>query len=208
MTSVASSAAGSAARTALRVWTRAGQCLAAGLALLAVAACTTIPRPTGDIAADAFARGGRFAITATEADGAQQAVQGGFIWRDDGTRYRLDLTTPLGSTEARVEGQPGTAMLTRANGTSLQAADPDTLAEDALGSPVPVSGLRDWLRGNPGQPAPTDLQNDAQGRPTAFSQRGWQARLSRYDAQGPQLLVLERQEAGRRIVVRLVVDTQ
>ncbi|MFQ6691230.1 lipoprotein localization factor LolB, partial [Bordetella pertussis] len=41
--------------------------------------------------------------------------------------------------------------------------------------------------------------------PTAFEQDGWNARLSRYDAQGPQLLVLQRQEPGRRILVRLVI---
>ncbi|WP_186332170.1 lipoprotein insertase outer membrane protein LolB [Bordetella genomosp. 13] len=192
-----------AAVIAGRAWRR----LAGGVALLALAACATVPEPTGQPAADAFARAGRFAITATEtSDGTQQAVQGGFIWRDDGSRYQLDLTTPLGSTEARVEGQPGAATLTRSNGTRLQAADPDSLAEDALGSPVPVSGLRDWLRGQPGEPAPQALESDAQGRPTSFTQRGWQARLSRYDAQGPQLLVLERLEDTRRIVVRLVVD--
>ena len=34
------------------------------------------------------------------------------------------------------------------------------------------------------------LKRDAQGRPESFGQDGWQARLSRYDAQGPRLLVL------------------
>ncbi|SAI27380.1 outer membrane lipoprotein LolB [Bordetella ansorpii] len=192
------------AAVAGRAWRR----LAGAAMLLALAACGTLPQPTGQPAADAFSRAGRFAITATEtSDGTQQAVQGGFVWRDDGNRYQLDLTTPLGSTEARVEGQPGAAMLTRSNGTRMQAPDPDSLAEDALGSPVPVSGLRDWLRGKPGEPAPQALQSDAQGHPASFTQRGWQARLSRYDAQGPQLLVLERLEGTRRIVVRLVVDS-
>ncbi len=37
-------------------------------------------------------------------------------------------------------------------------------------------------------------------------QGGWQANLSRYDEQGPQLLVLERRVDGRRVVVRLVVN--
>lgn len=181
--------------------------LAAAGALAMLAACAGLPQSHQEIAADAFARTGRFAITVTEADGAQQAVQGGFQWRDDGRRYVLDLTNPLGSTEARVEGQPGAATLTRANGTQLQADDPDALAEEALGGPVPVSGLRDWLRGRlAGQPAPQELQRDDQGRPASFAQGGWQARLSRYDALGPQLLTLERREPGRRIVVRLVVN--
>ena len=179
------------------------------LALLAftLAACTSLPKPIEGAGADAFSRIGRFAITVNEESGKQNAVQGGFSWFDDGRRYVLDLTNPLGSTEARVEGRPGAASLTKADGTRLVADNPDALAEDALGSSMPVSGLRDWLRGKlPADPQATGVARDDQGRPIAFEQGGWQARLSRYDALGPQLLVLERQEPGRRIVVRLVVN--
>jgi len=49
------------------------------------------------------------------------------------------------------------------------------------------------------------VQTDEQGRPTSFVQGGWRGALSRYDDEGPQMLVLERQEAARRIVLRLVV---
>lgn len=179
------------------------------LAMLAfvLAACTTTPKPIEGTSPDAFSRIGRFAITVNEESGRQNAVQGGFSWSDDGRRYVLDLTNPLGSTEARVEGQPGAASLTKADGTRLVADNPDALAEDALGSSMPVSGLRDWLRGRlPGQPEASDVSNDELGRPVAFEQGGWRARLSRYDTLGPQMLVLERLEPGRRIMVRLVVN--
>ena len=179
----------------------------AGALCLMLAACVTPDRIGGSGRADEFSRVGRFALTVTEPDGKQDAVQGGFSWLDEGNRYVLDLTNPLGSTQARVEGTARGATLTRANGEVLQADDPDALAEDALGSPVPVSGMRDWLRGRTArQPAATQLQSDAQNRPTSFQQGGWQANLSRYDAQGPQLLVLERRVDGRRVVVRLVVN--
>ena len=142
-----------------------------------------------------------------EEGGKQNAVQGGFSWSDDGRRYVLDLTNPLGSTEARVEGRPGAASLTKADGTRLVADNPDALAEDALGSSMPVSGLRDWLRGKlAADPQASDVKRDELGRPIAFEQGGWRANLSRYDEKGPQLLVLERLEPGRRILVRLVVN--
>jgi len=179
------------------------------LAMLALtlAACTTTPKPIEGASPDAFSRIGRFAITVNEESGKQSAVQGGFSWSDDGRRYVLDLTNPLGSTEARVEGQPGAASLTKADGTRLVADNPDALAEDALGSSVPVSGLRDWLRGKlPAQPEASDVSRDELGRPASFEQGGWRAKLSRYDTLGPQLLVLERLEPGRRVTVRLVVN--
>jgi len=179
------------------------------LAMLALtlAACTTTPKPIEGASPDAFSRIGRFAITVNEESGKQSAVQGGFSWSDDGRRYVLDLTNPLGSTEARVEGEPGAASLTKADGTRLVADNPDALAEDALGSSVPVSGLRDWLRGKlPAQPEASDVSRDELGRPASFEQGGWRAKLSRYDTLGPQLLVLERLEPGRRVTVRLVVN--
>lgn len=174
---------------------------------VALAACTTTPKPIEGASADAFSRIGRFAITVNEEGGKQNAVQGGFSWSDDGQRYVLDLTNPLGSTEARVEGRPGAASLTKADGTRLQADNPDALAEEALGSSMPVSGLRDWLRGRlPVDPEASDVARDDLGRPTSFEQGGWRANLSRYDNLGPRMLVLQRQEPGRRIMVRLVVN--
>lgn len=177
------------------------------LLVTALAACTSLPKPIAGASPEAFSRIGRFAITVNEEGGKQNAVQGGFSWSDDGSRYVLDLTNPLGSTEARVEGRPGAASLTKADGTRLEADNPDALAEEALGSSMPVSGLRDWLRGKlAAQPEPSDLVRDDLGRPSRFEQGGWRANLSRYDALGPQLLVLERQEPGRRILLRLVVN--
>ncbi|WP_414640147.1 lipoprotein insertase outer membrane protein LolB [Bordetella sp.] len=183
--------------------------VAAAVAVIALAACATpsLPEIAPDLSPDAFSRVGRFAITVTHDDGKTEAVQGGFAWRDDGRRYQLDLTNPLGSTEARVQGRPGSALLLRADGSRLRAGDPDALVEDALGSPVPVGGLRDWLRGRLMATQANDLKRDSQGRPESFDQDGWRARLSRYDAQGPRLLVLRREEARRAISVRLVVDT-
>lgn len=184
-----------------RVWLASGAC-----ALMA--ACASVPKAPVMTDDQAFTRQGRFAITVIEDGGNQQAVQGGFDWRDDGQGYRLDLISPLGSVQGRVEGSPGVATLTKADGTVLLADDPDALAEQALGGPVPVSFLRDWMRGRVVDSAATQIKRDEQGRPVEFQQADWRARLSRYDAQGPGLLVLQRAEPGRRITVRLAVDQQ
>lgn len=188
----------------MRVW-RALVVLGCGLVL---AACVTPGRiASTQTSTQEFSRVGRFALTVTDTGGSPQATQGGFSWLDEGGQFTLDLTNPLGSTQARVQGKPGLATLTRANGEQLSARDPDALAEEALGSRVPVAGLRDWFQGRIApQPAATAVQRDDQGRPAAFEQGGWRAALSRYDDAGPQLLVLERQEPGRRIVLRLVVN--
>lgn len=191
----------------LRTIARYSRFLFVSMVAALLSACATPPKPqAGSDAADAFSRTGRFAVTVTDADGRQKAVQGGFSWLDHNGHYLLDLTNPLGSIEARVEGGPDAASLTKADGTRLQASDPDTLAQEALGYPVPVAGMRYWLRGRvPAGAEPTALTLDAHGRPASFTQDEWHATFSRYDALGPQLLVLERLEPGRRTLLRIVV---
>lgn len=178
---------------------------AACVAVLAGCATPRLPGVGGE-GDGSLSRTGRFAVRVDEADGRQQAVQGGFAWRDDGRRLTLDLANPLGSTLARVEVADGAATLRRSDGSVEQAPDADSLVEQALGSPIPVSGLRDWMRGRLAAAPAAEPSRDAQGRPAAFVQGGWAVRLSRYDAAGPLLLSMERQEAGRRISVRLVAD--
>ena len=179
-------------------------------ACLALAGCAT-PRPAGEpgqaAGADTLSRTGRFAVRVDEDGGRQDAVQGGFSWRDDGRRLILDLVNPLGSTLARVEAAGGVATLRRSDGSITQAPGADALVEDVLGSPIPVAGLRDWMRGRVAERPPASaLARDPQGRPASFLQGGWEVRLSRYDGQGPLLLSMERRDAGRRITVRLVAD--
>ncbi|MEO6960301.1 MAG: outer membrane lipoprotein LolB, partial [Burkholderiaceae bacterium] len=102
---------------------------------------------------------------------------------------------------------PDHATLTRANGTQKQARDPDALVELVLGSPLPVAGLRDWLRGQTGRRSVQKLEKNKAGQPAHFVQNGWQVELSRYDALGPRLLQLNHNHADRRISVRLVIDS-
>jgi len=178
--------------------------LVCGLACL-LAACATPQRIAGGTA-HAFDRVGRFALSATGYGAPAQAVQGGFAWNDDGRTLRLDLSNPLGNILARVEVRPGVSVLTRADGTQQRAADPDGLVEQVLGSAIPVAGLRDWLRGATGARPVTDLRKNEAGHIGGFEQNGWHVELSNYDTQGPRLLRLTRDAAGRHISVRLVVD--
>ena len=165
-----------------------------------MAGCTG-PSPINEGGGPAFERTGRFSLTAESPGRQPEAVQGGFAWRDDGRSLRFDLSNPLGSVLARVRVEPDQAVLERSNGQLEYADDPDALAARVLGEAVPVSGLRYWLQGRSGL-------NNAQPQPQALQENGWEIQLSRYDAQGPRLLRLNRQDGGRRIQMRIVIDSQ
>ena len=183
-----------------------GKKLAACTAVLLLAACATPQHIGGTQGGEVFERVGRFAVSAETPGEPLQAAQGGFAWQDAGRVLTVDLATPMGATLARVVVQPGHARLTPAEGDEIHAATADDLLEQVLGTPVPVAQLRHWLRGRLGPEPADDVQRDEESRPLRFRQHGWAVTLSRYDAQGPQLLRLQRSDAGRQLSVRLAVD--
>ena len=177
------------------------------MAVAVLGGCATPSPAPGPVASSDLVRTGRFAVKSESVGREPQAVQGGYAWHDTGRTLALDLTNPLGSVLARVQVEPRVAILTRANGDVTRAPGPDALLETVLGQPMPVQGLRQWLRTlrepSPGMQA---VSRDEQGRIVSFEQDGWRVQLSRFDDAGPRLLVLSRQEADRAISLRLVVD--
>ena len=179
--------------------------LAASLAAAALlSGCFTPARIQGD--GPAFDRSGRFALLVEHSNGKQDAVQGGFAWRDATSHQQLDLANPLGSTLARVDVRPGQAVLTRSDGSTDTAEGPDALIDQVLGSPIPVSGLQDWLQGRLASGNADHVEKDSDGHLSRFQQNDWRVELSRYDELGPRLLRLRRTEPGRDISLRLIVD--
>lgn len=187
--------------------TRHRRFAAACMLAASLAACTTVPTtpsaPATSAASSAYERSGRFALTVRDMamERTRDSVQGGFTWVDTGSLLTLDLNNPLGSTLARVVVSDSQAVLTRANGERIAAADPDSLVAEVLGSPIPVSGMRHWLRG----------QRD--GRPVAagsqqFDEAGWHVRMSDFDAKGPTRLQFDRRLQGEQVTVRVVTERE
>ena len=178
------------------------------LLVLTVFGCATPPPPATETNfPGALIRNGRFAVKTESANRSPEAVQGGFSWRDSGSQLALDLTNPFGGILARLLVHSRGATLERANGELIQAASSDSLMDQAVGQPIPVQGLRLWLRTQKNPPAGMRvLEKDAEGRIVAFEQDGWSVRLSNFDSLGPRLVALTRSEGGRGIWVRLVVD--
>lgn len=179
------------------------------LSFVLLSACTLTPTvEQGQITEET--RVGRFAVLAFDKreNINKDAVQGGFVWRDFGTYLTLDLTNPLGNTLARVEVNDFQSVLINSSGQRLVAPSPDDLVARVLdGRPLPVSGIRYWVRGElmPSTPAEA-ITRDEQGRLLTAFQNGWQVALSNYDAKGPTRLHLVRNEPAERITVRLTVD--
>jgi outer membrane lipoprotein LolB len=164
---------------------------------------------------DTFNVDGRLSVQYQQ-NGANEALHGNFSWSQTPKRTVITLGSPLGQTLAVIEVTPDMSILTRSGQPQRMAADPDTLTELALGWPLPVAGMRNWLQG---------VATDSNGRrfiaspqseelSKVLTQDGWQIRyVSWQDSENspassrPKRIDMSRktQQAGD-VSIRLVLD--
>jgi len=178
-------------------------------AIVALAGCAEIPRapessPSGDAAAVAapFEAEGRLS-----ARRGTDGVSGQFTWLHEGARDRIALATPLGQTIAQLDGDAAGVRVVAADGRVTTAPAWDALSANALGFPLPVSGLAAWLRGLPRAGAPATVERDGAGRPALLRQDGWEIVYAYADATAPRAARLTlRYPGGEPVELRVVVD--
>jgi outer membrane lipoprotein LolB len=144
--------------------------------------------------------------------GRDEALHGSFEWQQRPSKTQLTLSSPLGQTIAQIAISPDGATLAQSGKPPLAAADADALTVEALGWPLPVSGLRDWLQGNVTDRSgkkriatPQDENTDIE------TVDGWRIRYAAWDttaAPRPRRIDLSRttEQAGE-VALRLVIDT-
>ena len=119
---------------------------AACLATLLVAGCATGTgaRATYDTETNQWS--GRLALNV--ASEPPQSFSAGFNLSGNAEAGELSLSSPLGSTLAVLQWQPGQALLRQGDQTR-QFDSVEALAAEATGAPIPVRALFAWLRGQP-----------------------------------------------------------
>lgn len=155
--------------------------------------------------------GGRLSVR-YETRSGEQALHGSFAWQQDEANTKVTLFSPLGQALAQIQTSPAGASLRQAGQTPIFAEDVGALTEQALGWPLPVGGLRDWLQG---------FAVDAQGRrfiatPSAkavTTHDGWRIEYPTWQDDGagvarPRRIDLARNttQAGD-VAIRIVIDT-
>lgn len=123
----------------------------AGLTPTSTSATPVLP-PVGTTGAaarpyrNAIDIGGRLSVR-YQLNGSDQMLDGKFTWAQDNGRILITLLSPFGQTLATIDATPSRSTLLQSGQPPRQAADVDELATAALGWPLPVSGLRNWLQG-------------------------------------------------------------
>ena len=153
--------------------------LAAALAATLAGCATPTPSPaTAAVGAyrDSIDLTGSLSVSYQKHDGQPDRINGRYTWTQRPGRVDVSLVGPLNQTVAEISVTPDSATLTQANRPPQSARDIDALTQQALGWPLPVAGLRDWLQG---------YATDAQGKRIAaspannnvYTRDGWRLRF-------------------------------
>ncbi len=185
----------------------------AAAAILAGCATPASQRSTAPVAEyrETIDLSGRLSVN-YQKDETPQSLTGNFNWVQRPGRVDVSLASPLGQTIAEISVTPEEAVLRQAGNPPRVAADIDTLTAQALGWPLPVSGLRDWLQGYA-----TDAQGNrfvaSPANNTVFTKDGWRLRFVSWQDENAARPVPRRIDAERsatadteEVAIRILVD--
>ena len=138
----------------------------------------------------------------------QQKVYARFFWQQTGQdRYRLLLLNPVGSTEMELIAQPGSAQITGNKGQKYTGTDAEEMIGKLTGMPIPITSLRQWILGLPGDATDYKLDDQYRLSEVNYSQNGknWHVVYGGYDSNTKPALPtsLELTEGGQRIKLKM-----
>ena len=186
-----------------------GRRIARVLAIAAVlAGCAPLSPAPESVTADRAALGAAFTAEGRlSARRGNDGVAGQFSWRHESAHDTIDLTSPLGQTIARLDGDAGGVKIERPDGRVDVAQDWDTLTARSLGLTLPVGGLSAWLRGFPREGSRYTFERDERNRPSLLRQDGWEVTYAYAEPGATHATRLTLRYSGADpIEVRIVVD--
>lgn len=174
------------------------------LAALCLSACVSLlPPAQGGAAAqrsqlESFALEGRFSLRHEE-----KSYSGHLTWQHVGEKDELLLASPFGQGIAEIVSDRAGARLTASDGKAYAASDAETLTQQVLGYPLPLTALLGWVRGR-GAAGDTAVA-DGFGRPLSLRRELWRIDYE-YDNDDPQSLpgrLFVRQAGGLELRLRI-----
>ena len=164
-------------------------------AAAALGACASLPE-AGRPLPGGFELSGRVAVRH-----GKDPASGKIFWRHSDDSDELLITSPIGQGIARISRERDRFRLVTGDKQEYHAADAESLTEQALGWPLPLAGLADWVqaRASPGRPA--EMSGDAdQGM--ELRQDGWRIVYEEFQRGRPHRMRLTRED----LEIRLIVD--
>lgn len=130
----------------------------------------------------------------------------GVTWQQQQADFAIRLFGPFSQGAVELKGNNQAVTMRFADGDSYSAATPEQLLAEVMGWLLPVSALRDWVRGLPHELIAIDEKVlDEKGRLTQLSQAGWQVTFVEYvpldGKEVPAKIFIEHPQLSIRLVM-------
>jgi outer membrane lipoprotein LolB len=110
-----------------------------------------------------------------------EAWNAGLTWQQINDHFQIKLSGPFAQGGVLLDGDSDNVVLTMDDGRQISATTPEALLKEALNVQMPVSALRDWVRGLPYSADKVDeVRYDEQGHISYLKQGNWQVEYKRY----------------------------
>lgn len=130
----------------------------------------------------------------------------GVSWQQNKDNFKIRLTGPFAQGAVELNGDAQQVEMLTSEGEKYTAETPEQLLQEVLGWRLPVSALRDWVRGLPysGEQV-TSREIDDDGQLLMLNQAGWQVEFLRYvpfaGQQIPDKVFIKRDDLSVRLVI-------
>lgn len=181
---------------------------------LFISGCSTVQPPSGTSQVtrqyqERLQISGRIHVQ-YQKDEKEQSLPGNFEWLQGKDATDISLLSQLGQTMASIHLDTSGASLRQANQPLRTAENLDSLLSEALGWPLPVAELRNWLQGFQRLPNGQLAALPAQDQLT-LNLEGWRLRFISWQDQGgqihPKLIDLRRDTSNAgEVSIRIVID--
>jgi outer membrane lipoprotein LolB len=185
------------------------------LALL-LSACTTLapiaPVTQTDETAissnhNAASLGGRFAVR-IDKNGKPESTHGNFFWLSSPNQSYLEILSPFGQSQLRIELHPQHIIISRPGQAAHQAMDPDTALAEWLGFRVPLAHFIQWLNGPSDSATLTNAVRSNHDKDLTIYQDGWT--ITYLDHVNPHVPPkrINLYHATQKVELRLIIDNR
>lgn len=166
-----------------------GRVTATCLLVMALAACSTVPKPPVTQTASTAAQKRMQTLGAVQQFSleAKLAVQYGgkgytarLEWQHEGQEDHMRIFSPLGQQVALIHRTAQSVTLTDQSGKQHHAEDVASLTERLLGWRLPLAGLSQWILGIPHTASPYQASYLASGEPATLTQDDWRIEYDDY----------------------------
>ena len=147
------------------------------LALL-FSACSTLSPTTSitqideKIVSSTLSLGGRFAAR-IDKGGKLESTHGNFFWLSGPKQSSLEILSPFGQSQLRIELYPQHIIVHRPGQAAHQITDPDSALAEWLGFRVPLNHFAQWLSGPTANTTLTNAVRSNNDKDLTIYQDGW-----------------------------------